>query len=88
VDLQRSEAASSFEMFWQRLRPHDVGIWRALCSQYLVNGVLPEPLVKGEDLIASGVKPGAGFKERLDRIYLRQLENPSLPSADLIKTFQ
>lgn len=38
-------------------------------------GVAPEPLVSGEDLIALGAAPGPKFKSWLETLYDRQLEN-------------
>ena len=37
-------------------------------------GLSPEPWVSGDDLIASGRKPGPDFKDRLDRAYDAQLD--------------
>ncbi|MEX2214714.1 MAG: CCA tRNA nucleotidyltransferase [Phycisphaeraceae bacterium] len=40
----------------------------------LAEGVAPEPLVNGDDLIRLGVKPGRGFGRALDAVYDEQLE--------------
>ncbi len=40
----------------------------------MVEGVAPEPLVSGEDLIGMGLEPGPDFRRLLDGVYDAQLE--------------
>lgn len=53
-------------------------VWRAMLEEtgpYWTQGVKPDPLVTGDDLIAQGLRPGPRFKEILDAVYDAQLEN-------------
>ena len=43
-------------------------------ARFAAEPVLPEPMVKGRDLIALGLKPGPAFKRILQDLYDRQLE--------------
>ncbi len=64
---------------------------KAIVDQMLSEGVSPEPLIKGNDLIAMGVTPGPKFKQWLDALYDRQLnlelktrEDAMLAARDII----
>lgn len=46
--------------------------------------VQPPPLVTGEDLLASGLPPGPLFKELLDALYTRQLDEQLATRADAL----
>ena len=43
-------------------------------EEFAKEPMIPPPLVRGDDLIALGLKPGPKFKEILDEIETRQLE--------------
>ncbi len=43
-------------------------------AQLATEGVAPEPLITGDDLIALGLQPGPAFKHLLDEVYDAQLE--------------
>jgi poly(A) polymerase len=68
VELHRVDCASSHRMmenyeFLLRKR-----------EEFANEPIIPPPLVRGDDLIALGMKPGPKFKEILDEIETRQLE--------------
>jgi poly(A) polymerase len=50
-------------------------------AAFAAEPVLPEPLVKGRDLIARGLTPGPGFKAILQALYDRQLEGETDKAA-------
>lgn len=54
-------------------RPGFVTIQRQV-AQLAETGLAPEPLITGDDLIASGFTPGPAFKRMLDAVYDAQLE--------------
>ena len=43
-------------------------------DELLPDGIAPDPLVDGDDLIEAGLRPGPRFKEILDSVYDAQLE--------------
>jgi len=44
-------------------------------GRLVADGVAPEPLITGDDLLAAGLRPGPLFKTILDRVYDAQLEH-------------
>ena len=52
---------------WYEYIQENIEAWKA-------EGLAPEPLLRGADLIALGLKPGPLFKQILDGIYDRQLD--------------
>ncbi|MFW6059958.1 MAG: CCA tRNA nucleotidyltransferase [Phycisphaeraceae bacterium] len=50
----------------------------------LVEGVAPEPLVDGDDLIALGLEPGPDFRRLLDGVYDAQLEGQVRTRAEAL----
>jgi poly(A) polymerase len=68
LELHRVDCASSHAMldnyeFLLRKR-----------EEFASEPIIPPPLVRGDDLIALGMKPGPNFKQILDEIETRQLE--------------
>ncbi len=48
-------------------------------------GLSPDPWVSGEDLIASGLRPGPDFKDRLERAYDAQLDGSAATAHDALR---
>jgi poly(A) polymerase len=68
LELHRVDCASSHRMmenyeFLQQKR-----------EEFANEPIIPPPLVRGDDLIALGMKPGPQFKQILDEVETRQLE--------------
>ncbi|MGC8559423.1 MAG: CCA tRNA nucleotidyltransferase [Phycisphaerae bacterium] len=53
----------------------DDAVLREYLAELEREGVSPEPLISGEDLIAMGASPGPDFKRWLNQLYDLQLEN-------------
>ena len=75
LELHRVDCASSHGM----LDNHEVLLWKQ--EEFAHEPIIPPPLVRGEDLIALGFKPGPAFGEILDEVETRQLEG-TLKSRD------
>jgi len=54
-------------------------------ARFAAEPVLPEPMVKGRDLIALGLKPGPAFKRILQDLYDRQLEGETDKDTLLVR---
>ncbi|MFN2477099.1 MAG: CCA tRNA nucleotidyltransferase [Chthoniobacterales bacterium] len=68
LELQRVDCASSHGM----LDNYEFLLGKR--EEFAKAPIIPPPLVRGDDLIALGMKPGPKFKEILDEIETRQLE--------------
>jgi poly(A) polymerase len=68
LELHRVDCTSSHGML------DNLDFLRAKQSEFAHEPLIPEPLVTGHDLIASGRKPGPRFKEILDAVQTLQLE--------------
>jgi poly(A) polymerase len=52
----------------------DVELMSRQIAELTAEGVAPEPLITGDDLLAAGLEPGPAFKTILDEVYDAQLE--------------
>jgi poly(A) polymerase len=68
MELHRVDCQSSHAML------DNYDFLRAKQEQFASEPLIPPPLIKGDDLIAMGWKPGPKFKEVLDAVQTRQLE--------------
>jgi poly(A) polymerase len=68
MELHRVDCQSSHVML------DNYDFLRAKQEQFASEPLIPPPLIKGDDLIALGWKPGPKFKEVLDAVQTRQLE--------------
>lgn len=71
--------AASLELLWLDIHHSnkDFSTWAFLKSSfdaYLNEPVLPEPLIRGRDLLARGFKPGPELGRHLEELYDAQLE--------------
>ena len=68
MELHRVDCQSSHEML------DNYEFLRGKQEEFANEPLIPPPLIKGDDLIALGWKPGPKFKEVLDAVQTRQLE--------------
>ncbi len=68
MELHRVDCQSSHAML------DNYEFLRAKQEEFANEPLIPPPLVRGDDLIALGWKPGPKFKEVLDAVQTRQLE--------------
>lgn len=90
IQLKKEKEIESVIDFLQRLKlaggqSSMKSLWLQYAKKYSPQGGLPLPLVSGEDLLKMGLKPGAQFGEILERLYIRQIENPMLTKEQLLK---
>ncbi|MBI1372694.1 MAG: CCA tRNA nucleotidyltransferase [Phycisphaera sp.] len=60
----------------------DTALLDAQVAELEHEGVAPEPLITGDDLIAMGMEPGPAFKRLLDDVYDAQLEGRVVDKAE------
>lgn len=70
---------SSLELMWLDIyhSNKDFSTWEYLRDQYysyISEPVLPEPLIRGRDLVARGIQPGPAMGQMLNDLYDAQLE--------------
>src|SRR5256884_704165 len=68
LELHRVDCASSHQM----LENYDFLVGKR--EEFANEPIIPPPLVRGDDLIALGLKPGPKFGEILEAVQTRQLE--------------
>lgn len=90
IQLMREKEIDTVIDFLDRIlialeKPTIKPLWMQYMSKYAPLGSLPKPLVSGEDLLKQGLKPGSEFGEKLERIYIQQIENSQLSKEQLLK---
>jgi len=76
--LARPDWADLHQLGWALVEVHgnaDLAAMERQIGRLVADGVSPEPLITGDDLLAAGMKPGPVFKRVLDEVYDAQLEH-------------
>jgi len=79
LELHRVDCLGSHGML------DNLGFLQTRREEFASEPLIPPPLVTGNDLIALGWKPGPKFKEVLDSVQTRQLENSLLTREDALE---
>ncbi|MEW6197662.1 MAG: CCA tRNA nucleotidyltransferase [Planctomycetota bacterium] len=95
ADLKRRMAHAAFPLLRQLAAARHARLGRAaerqaaLCARLAAippDAVQPPPLITGEDLIQRGLPPGPRYKDLLDRLYTRQLDEQIRTRDDALRT--
>ena len=79
LELHRVDCASS-----HRIMDNYEFLWRKR-EEFSNEPIIPPPLVRGDDLIALGMKPGPKFGEILEAVETRQLEGVLKDRAEALE---